>query len=184
MTPEDRMLYPALPAPLKNGETVHIRPLTPDDGEALAACYTQVPHEHIRFYCPYPLDRAQALANAAKADSPTEVVLVAEANGKVIGGYAWYRWSPPDAERSNFGICLQPAYQNLGLGRALLTRLLEIARHLGPPIMSLTVQHANVRAVKLYTSMGFVPLREQTRHHDPARGFAEEPEYYMELRVR
>jgi ribosomal protein S18 acetylase RimI-like enzyme len=50
--------------------------------------------------------------------------------------------------------------------------------------MALTVQHANARAVRLYTSMGFVPIREQTRQADPAEGFSEEPEYYMERVMR
>jgi len=180
MLPADHARFPGVAIVLKNGQTVHLRPLTTADGEALADCYADIPPEHIRFYCPYPLDREHALRNASRADSPTEVVLVAETADRRIAGYAWYRWSD-GAPASSFGICLRPAYQGQRLGRALMTRLLAIAREVGPRVMSLTVQLANTRAVKLYTSMGFTVVREQTRQPDPARGFAEEPEYYMEL---
>lgn len=184
MTPDEQARYPVITATLPNGSAVTLRLLNAADGEAMAEFYADIPMEHIRFYCPYPLDHAQALTNAAKANSPTEVVLVAETAEGRIAGYAWYRWSKPDDARSGFGICIRPAWQEHRLGRALMTRLLAIARQVGPPIMGLTVQLANVRAVKLYTSMGFAVVREQTRQADPARGFAEEPEYYMEMPVR
>jgi ribosomal protein S18 acetylase RimI-like enzyme len=182
MLPSDQTRFTAIDAVLKNDETVTLRPLATADGEALAEFYAAIPLEHIRFYCPHPLDREHALLNAGRADSPTEVVLVAETPEGRIAGYAWYRWSE-GAPASTFGICIHPAYQEQRLGRALITRLLAIARHIGPPVMALTVQLANTRAVHLYTSMGFTPLREQTRQPDPTRGFAEEPEYYMELKL-
>ncbi|OPZ87361.1 MAG: ribosomal-protein-alanine N-acetyltransferase [bacterium ADurb.Bin429] len=182
MLPSDQTRFPAIEAVLKNDETVNLRPLTTADGEALAEFYANIPREAIRFYGPYPLDREHALLNASRADSPTEVVLAAETSESRIAGYAWYRWNE-GAPTSVFGICIRPAYQEQRLGRALMTRLLAIAREIGPPVMSLTVQLANTRAVTLYTSMGFTPLREQTRQADPTRGFAEEPEYYMELKI-
>jgi ribosomal protein S18 acetylase RimI-like enzyme len=57
-------------------------------------------------------------------------------------------------------------------------RLLEAARIHGPPVMSLTVQKANKRAVALYRKTGFRIVREQQRATDG------EPEYCMELNVR
>ena len=65
-----------------------------------------------------------------------------------------------------------------------MTRLAEIARHIGPPVMHLTVQKANARAFALYGKMGFRVIREQTRRATPERGWPEEPEYAMERAVR
>jgi ribosomal protein S18 acetylase RimI-like enzyme len=183
MTSETLAKFPPLPVTLKNGVRTVIRSLSPDDGEALAAFYAGVPREDLRFYYPHALDREHALQNAARAHSPREVVLVLD-SGDGIGGYAWYRWGNDDAEKSGFGICISRPYQELGAGTALMTRLLEISRVVGPPIMCLTVQLANVRAVKLYTHRGFRPIREQMCERDPAVGFPPEPEYYMETRVR
>ena len=59
-----------------------------------------------------------------------------------------------------------------------MRRLLEIAQTVGPLVISLTVQKANPRAIRLYRTMGFRLVREQTR---PASNwFPAEPEYYME----
>jgi len=182
MTPETQAQYPPITVTLKDGTPAVIRPLSPNDGEALAAFYAAVPREDLRFYCPHPLDREHALRNAARAHGPHEVVLVLDA-GDGIGGYAWYRWEHDDAEKSGFGICIGRPYQELGAGTALMTRLLEIARTVGPPIMCLTVQLANVRAVKLYTRMGFQVVREQMLERDPSSDFPSEPEYYMEQQV-
>jgi ribosomal protein S18 acetylase RimI-like enzyme len=183
MCPEDIERFPAIATRLKDDTEVTVRPLSPDDGEALAEFYAGVPREDIRFYCPHSLDREHALANAAKAHSPVEVVLVLETPDREIGGYAWYRWKDETGERSGFGICIARRCQGQGAGNALMTRLLEIAQEIGPAAMGLTVQLANARAVALYRQMGFQVVREQIRGPH-LFGFDPEPEYYMERRVR
>jgi len=183
MKPEDIERFPAQKMVLRDGRIVTLRGLRPDDGEALARFYEAIPREDMRFYSPHPLDREHALRNAAKAHSPTEVVLVLETPEGEIGGYAWYRWHDEGAERSTFGICVARPYQGVGAGRALMQRLLEIAHHIGPPVIGLTVQLANERALRLYREMGFEVVRQQVRDAR-AFGFDPEPEYYMELRVR
>jgi len=64
-----------------------------------------------------------------------------------------------------------------------MARLLEIAQQVGPPVMGLTVQLANERALRLYRGMGFEVVREQMSDSS-AYGFDPEPEYYMERLVR
>lgn len=44
----------------------------------------------------------------------------------------------------------------------------------GPPVMSLTVQKRNPKAIELYKSMGFRIVRDQLRAADNC------PEFYME----
>ncbi|MBI3922956.1 MAG: hypothetical protein HY318_16160, partial [Armatimonadetes bacterium] len=78
MKPTDIERFPAKDLRLKNGDPATLRLLSPEDGEALTEFYEGVPREDIRFYCPHRLDRDQALANAARAYSPMEVVLVLE----------------------------------------------------------------------------------------------------------
>jgi ribosomal protein S18 acetylase RimI-like enzyme len=168
---------------LADGAAVVVRPLRPDDGGALGDFYAAVPRADLRFYCPYPLTREQAARNAARALDPHRVVLVLEAADGGIAGYAWFQWEA-GRDRSHFGICIRRDHQDRGAGRLLIERLLDIARATGPPLMTLTVQAANGRAVRLYRSMGFRIVREQTRRANPDMGFGEEPEYCMERRVR
>ena len=185
MTPQDRERFAASSVVLANGSRVLIRPLRTSDTQALGDFYASVPAQDYRFYHNGPLTREYAETMAATADRPDRValVLVPAPGGRrrhipdSIGGYAWYRLQD-GAERSVLGICMGPRFQNLGAGTALMKRLLEIAHAVGPPVISLTVQKANPRAIRLYRRMGFEIVREQTRA--ASNWFPAEPEYYME----
>jgi ribosomal protein S18 acetylase RimI-like enzyme len=183
MRPEERARFVPLAAELKDGRKITIRMLAPTDGEALAEFYGSVPREDYRFYGPHPLTRAAALQKVEQgADSPTFVCAVGvEETGRIVG-YAWYRWKESDSPTSVFGICIRREYQGGGTGQAILRRLLEVAREVGPERMCLTVQKANTRAVALYQKMGFEIVREQTR--GAFEEFPDEPEYYMERATR
>jgi ribosomal protein S18 acetylase RimI-like enzyme len=175
--------FPSTAITLKDGRELALRLLAIDDADALADFYDSLPRETWRFYCPPRLTREDAARRAAEADAPNVVCLVAEKPGAgVIAGYDWYRWKEESSPSSVFGICLREAYRGAGLGRALMTRLLAIAADVGPPVMRLTVQLSNPRAVALYQKMGFCVVREQIRK--PVGDFAAEPEYAMEQRVR
>ena len=185
MSPQNRERFPAFQAVLANGVRALIRPLHTGDARILGDFYLSVPAQDYRFYRNRPLTREQAATMAASADHPHRVVLVlvptprrgSRQTDDSIGGYAWYRWED-GTEPSVLGICIGPRFQNLGAGTALMKRLLEIARTVGPPVVSLTVQKANPRAVRLYRKMGFRIVREQTR--PASHWFPAEPEYYME----
>ncbi len=184
MKPEDIKRFPPQTVQLKNKTQVVLRPLTPQDGEALADFYESIPPEDFRFYCPHALNRTKAMEKAAAAHDPRMVVLVLEAPDQTIGGYAWFRWQSEEAPTSSFGMCVRRDFQGTGAARALFDHLLRIAREVGPPVMSLTVQKANVRGVELYKKMGFNIIREQMRTANPEFGFEPEPEYRMELKIR
>lgn len=182
MDPRDRTDFPPKEVVLKDGRTGTVRFLRCDDGDRLGDMYDQLSELAARFYWPHPLDREHARQNAARADSPTEVVLVLEMPDEALGGYAWYRWPGERAEASGFGICAASDCQGCGVGRLLMERLLEIAEEIGPPIMRLTCQHANARAVALYRKMGFGIVREgmvKGRRQWPA-----EPQFWMQRRCR
>jgi ribosomal protein S18 acetylase RimI-like enzyme len=183
MRPEDQERFGPVHAALRDGREVILRPLSATDGEALGDFYESVPSGDYRFYCPYPLTRERALQNAREADGPFGVTLVAQEpdTGRILG-YAWYRWKDESSAKSDFGICIRRGHQDVGIGRTLMTRLFEIARCVGPPVMQLTVQLANTRAIELYRKMGFVVVAEQMRQ--PTEAFPAEPEYRMERRCR
>ena len=178
----DQPRFPPMMTTLRDHRTVTLRLLSPDDGRALGDFYATLPRATWRFYCPPRLTHEDAARTAARATSPTFVCVVAENDAGEIIGYNWYRWKAADRSTSVFGICLREDARGLGLGRALMKRLLEIAREVGPPVVSLTVQLANPRAVALYRSMGFHVVREQVRER--IGDFPPEPEYYMELSTR
>ncbi|MCK5804339.1 MAG: GNAT family N-acetyltransferase [Lentisphaeria bacterium] len=182
MTPDDRAKFSDYTAGLRDGRTVTLRFLSTADGESLGRFYEALPAASRRFYWPHELDFEHGLIRASRADQPFEVCLVAETSEGGIGGYAWYRWPSEDAESSGFGIAVAEEWQSSGVGRTLMTRLLEISETVGPPKMHLTCQHANFRAVRLYQKLGFQITREGMCRS--RRGFGAEPNYWMERQCR
>lgn len=181
MEANDREHFPPTPKILRDGRQVTLRFLSGEDGERLADFYASVPREDFRFYRPHALDREHALKKAARADEATSVILVAETDDGRIAGYAWYQWKP-EADKSIFGICLRHEFQGAGLAPALTGRLLEIARTVGPTLMTLNVHIANGRAVAFYKSIGFTTVR--TDVSEGTFGFPPEPQYWMERSTR
>jgi ribosomal protein S18 acetylase RimI-like enzyme len=182
MHTQDRERFASTIVELKDGRMVTVRLLAVEDGAAMGDFYELLPRDTYRFYCPHPLTRENATQKAASALSPTLVALVAENEAQEIVGYASYRWQNQDSRASTFGICLRTAYRGIGLGQAMIERLLGIAENIGPPIMSLEVQEANPRALNLYRKMGFKVVRKQMRKQ--IEEFPPEPEYYMERPTR
>jgi len=183
LTPEQEHLFAPVRVTLRNDEVVLARLLREADADALGDLYESVPLEDARFYLsPSNLNRAQAATEAKQASGPHCVGLVLETSEGAFAGYAYYRWADDNAEKSSFGICIRKDYQGRGAGHALMMHLLEVAGRVGPRNMGLHVQKANQRAFDLYRKMGFEVVHEQVRAaHDC---FEEEPEYYMERRVR
>jgi ribosomal protein S18 acetylase RimI-like enzyme len=210
MLPQDSARFAPVVKTLKDGRSITLRLLEQGDAEALGDFYESVPREDYRFYRAQKLTRAMGQRMAREqADSDNLVCVVGVYNAVPAGGqgaaaptagagcaerssgqaaagqivgYAWYDWKEPTDPMSRFGICIRRGYQDGGTGRILMTRMLEIAREVGPPLMNLTVQKANVRAVALYQKMGFHIVREQMR--GPSPEFETEPEYYMEQSLR
>ncbi|MGV8978956.1 MAG: GNAT family N-acetyltransferase [Cellulomonas sp.] len=78
-------------------------------------------------------------------------------------GAAWARTFPPDdpgygyvaEDVPELGMAVLPAWRGRGVGRALLGAVLDQARTLGRPAMSLSVEDGNDVARALYVRRGF-----------------------------
>jgi RimJ/RimL family protein N-acetyltransferase len=85
------------------------------------------------------------------------LLLVAEVDGKIIGILNFRLSSSIKfAHQGMFGMSIQESYANLGIGRSLITTLLEWAKEdRRVEKISLEVFSNNDRAIHLYTKMGF-----------------------------
>lgn len=88
--------------------------------------------------------------------------LVAETEGKVVGA-VWVRimqdYGHIDDETPSFAIALYPEYRGLGLGTALMRKMLQLLKNEGYAQASLSVQKENY-AAKMYRALGFETIRE------------------------
>lgn len=89
--------------------------------------------------------------------------LVAEKGGRVIG-YAG-AWVILD-ESHITNIAISQEHRGYGYGRKLTAALLQYLSNLGAAYATLEVRRSNLRAQKLYTSLGFVQLGVRKRYYE------------------
>ena len=90
-----------------------------------------------------------------------DAAVVCEIDGRAIGA-AWYRlWTPEshsygfvDASTPEIAVGVDARHRSSGVGRALLTSLIQTARSAGFQALSLSVSPDNF-ALQLYESLGF-----------------------------
>ena len=88
----------------------------------------------------------------------TDLMLVAEVNGEVVGSCGLHPVGPALRRRHalTLGISVLPAAQGKGVGSALMAALCDYAdRWLGALRMELTVYTDNAAAIRLYRKFGF-----------------------------
>ncbi|MDO4432717.1 MAG: GNAT family N-acetyltransferase [Aerococcaceae bacterium] len=116
----------------------------------------------------HSLEAQQSILEAVAA-SERNLFLVAEKDGNIIGAANLSVYSRERLRhRGEIGISVRQAYHQQGIGTALLTHLIDHARHIGLKIITLEVRSDNVAAIALYKKFGFkhYGTLERTFHID------------------
>ena len=96
-----------------------------------------------------------------------DLCLVAEANNEIVGA-VWCRimndYGHIDDSTPSLAISLYKEYRGLGIGKALLKKMLAVLEKDGYEQVSLSVQKSNY-AVKLYQKIGFTVYRENEEEY-------------------
>jgi ribosomal-protein-alanine N-acetyltransferase len=95
---------------------------------------------------------------------PDRVYVVAR-DGIRITGYAGVMVRPPTADIQT--IAVAPSHGRQGIGRALLTRLLDVATEAGCTEVLLEVRADGAAAIALYESEGFHTIARRTGYYGP-----------------
>ena len=114
----------------------------------------------------FPTDAWPENAMAAELESTYGRYVVAEEDG-VIQGYAGLRHLPGGADSDVQTIAVAEAHRGKGLGRILLTELLDTARSRNAKEVFLEVRADNPVAQKLYESEGFVEIGRRAHYYQP-----------------
>lgn len=147
---------------LKNGKTAVLRSAEPSDAAAMID-YLKVTAGETPFLLRYPdevnfTEEGERILLQSRSDDPSVVMLNAWVGGRLAGNCTL---TPKGARRkichrADVSIALRKAYWGLGLGKALLTRVLALAKELGYEQVELEVISGNDRALGLYQRLGFV----------------------------
>ena len=133
-----------------------LRPATGTDAAAIALIYNQGIEDRLATLdteLRTPEERRQWLS----ARSPRHPVVVAEDGGVVIGWGSLNPFSARAAYRfvADFSVYVERSWRGRGVGRVLLTRLIELGREHGYHKLVLSAFPFNQAGVALYERLGF-----------------------------
>ena len=86
------------------------------------------------------------------------IMLVAKADGKIIGNASLSRLPRRMAHRGDLAVSVAKEYWNKGIGTELLKHTLSFARENGFEVLDLQVRSDNLTAIHVYEKLGFQKL--------------------------
>lgn len=141
---------------VRDGRTVRLRPITPDDAERLAAFHRSLSDEtvYLRFFAPYPELSERDIHRFTHVDHVNRVALVATVGGELVGVGRFDRLDDRDAE---VAFVIRDDHQGRGLGSVLLEHLAAAARERGVRRFVAEVLPQNRRMLATFQEAGYHP---------------------------
>src|SRR5579864_4342669 len=144
---------------LRDGSTVHVRPVRPSDQPAIHSFLEALSPESIGFrFFGYP-DLGWATKWAVDVDYAGRFALIAETGTprQIIAHAAYMR---EDGQRAEVAFMVADAWQGKGISTALLAHIAEVAGRQGITTFTAEVMPANHRMIQVFRESGFpVELR-------------------------
>jgi acetyl coenzyme A synthetase (ADP forming)-like protein len=141
---------------LRDGSSLHLRPIKPDDLQALLEFHNRLSPRSIyfRFFSPLPelgKERAKALVNVDYNDS---FALVGELAGRLVGVARYYR-DEKARDHAEVAFLIEDALQGRGIATRMLDRLAEIARDKNISTFDAYVLGDNRKMMDVFMHTGF-----------------------------
>jgi acetyl coenzyme A synthetase (ADP forming)-like protein len=140
---------------LKNGSTLHLRPVAPEDAPALLDFVKRLSREslYLRFFSASNFDLAKA-QYLTRVDYENQFALVGETRKGIVALGHFYR-DPKAPDRAEVAFAVADALHGQGIGTSLLERLARIAREKGiTTFVAETLPH-NRRMIQVFLDSGF-----------------------------
>jgi acetyltransferase len=153
---------------LRDGTPILIRPIRPEDEPLLVTFHATLSEESVRMRYMQGLNLDQRTAHERLLricfiDYDREIALVAEQAGPdgrpqivAVGRISRDHVAAPDrTSRAEFSLLVVDAWQGRGVGRALLTKLIDVGRRERLSFLYADVTTANLRIQRLCATLGF-----------------------------
>lgn len=140
---------------LRDGSTVHIRVMRPEDETSLCALLTSLSEESrwLRFYCQQNSASLAAEAHReASLDHAFGLIASSGDDGRVVG-HAFY--VAFEEQRAEVAFTIANDFQGRGLGTILLGQLAEVAAASGIRVFEAEVVAANHSMLRVFRASGF-----------------------------
>lgn len=163
--PRGRREEPAYPAhweadiPLRDGTAAHLRPIRPEDADALQALHQSQSERsrYFRFFAPKPELSSKDLTLFTTVDHRDRVAFVVEIADELVAVARYDRVSETDAEVAFY---VSDALHGRGLGSILLEHLAAAALENGISTFSAEVLPENRAMLSVFTEAGFDVRRQ------------------------
>lgn len=148
-----------------DGGTLHLRPLTPGDAEALVALHAglSVRTRYLRYFSTYPRIPQRDLIRFTHLDHVDRVALAAWLGREIVAVGRFDRLPSADpatrGHRAEIAFVVADAHQGRGIGSVLLEHLAEIARELGITRFEALVLAENTTMMRVFLDAGYQPSR-------------------------
>lgn len=145
---------------LKNGQQALLRRLQPADAEKMLEFLRETSQES-DFLLRYPEENIMGISEEVQflegiCRSDNKIMLACVIDGSVAGNISLrgndYRKL---RHRAELALAVRKNYWHLGIGKAMLTEAIGLARNLGLKYLELDYIDGNARAKGLYESLGF-----------------------------
>ena len=147
---------------LRDGSTVHVRPVRAEDAPAVRAFFERLSPRSIalRFFCGFP-DLDRAVRWATEVDQHRYgLIATSNADHRVVAHAGWER-EPDRPERAEIAFAIADAMQHNGLGTILLGQLIEAADQDGVAVLSAEVLPQNHHMLHVFRDSG-IPVTTRT----------------------
>lgn len=142
---------------LRDGRAVRIRPARIEDADSLLENIALIGAEEVYVMIDTPSHDPEAEREWVRSfDGQRSALFVADAAGAVVGAADCHGGAyPKNRHVGDLGIAIRDGWREVGLGRVLMERVLDWMRARGFEKATLCVFATNVRARRLYESLGF-----------------------------
>src|SRR4029453_4220041 len=147
---------------LRDGGTAHLRPISPNDADALQEFHTGQSQNsiYLRFFSFKARLSSKELRRFTEVDHKDRVAFVITIGGKIIGGGRYDRLDDPTEAEVAFNIA--DSQQGRGIGSILLEHLAAAPRENGGPRFTAEVLPENRKMLMVFADAGY----EVNRHFD------------------
>lgn len=140
---------------LSDGGTAHLRPIRPDDAEALRTFYSRLSDQSIyfRFFGPRPRLSDREVTRFTTVDYNDRLALIATIGTEMVAVVRYDRVKP--ADHAEVAFLVEDAHQGRGLAAVLLEHLRAAARERGIRTFVADVLPANHRMTQMFRQAGY-----------------------------
>jgi len=161
---------------LKDGTVLNLRPIRPEDEPALVRFHSTLSDQSVyrRYFSFMSLEsriRHERLTRMCFIDYDRQMALIAERSssdscaGEIVG--VGRLMKVPEKDQAEIAVLVSDAFQNRGIGSALLKRLIEFARGEKVQLLVASFLSENLPIERLFRSHGFIfsdGMDPETRH--------------------